>query len=116
MTRRVRAADAALLALAVVVLVFVGVTLQRFQAPVADPAPTPTAQAVAGPQDVQGPPRLLVLGDDFAAGEGASAPARGFARVLADRLDAPYDIDAQPAPASSPAATSRASTTASPPA
>lgn len=98
MTRRVRLADLALLVLAVVVLVFVGLTLQRFNAPVAESAsgsPAAVPQAV-GAQDVQRPPRLLVLGDELAAGEGASGPSKGFARLLADQLDAPYTIDAEP--------------------
>lgn len=98
MTRRVRPADLALLALAVVVLVFVGLTLQRFNAPVAESAggaPGGRPQVV-GAQDVQRPPRLLVVGDELAGGEGASSPAQGFARLLADRLDAPYSVDAEP--------------------
>lgn len=99
MRRRVRTADAALSALAVGVLVFVGLTLQRSTegasaslTPLQD-VPTSTPGFL---RDVQGPPRLLVVGDDFAAGEGASRPARGFARVLAGRLGGPYTIDALP--------------------
>ncbi len=98
MRRSVRAADAALLAVLVLVLVFVGVTLQRFTSG-SSGALVPAAGPVGTPgflQAVQGPPRLLVIGDDFAAGEGASTPANGFARVLADELDAPYTIDALP--------------------
>lgn len=102
---RIRPAEAALLALAVLVLVFVGVTLQRFGTPVAEPGSALLSgppQAGTGPapvsllQDVQGPPRVLVIGDDFAAGAGASSTSRGFARRLVAELDAPYVIDAQP--------------------
>ena len=99
MTRRVRASDVVLLALAVVVLVFVGITLQRFSSPVVESAASPLSgvpQAAGGPQDVQAPPRLLVIGDELAAGEGASSPAKGFARLLADQLDAPYAVDGRP--------------------
>jgi len=116
-----RSLDAALFLFAVVVLCLVGLTLHRDAAPAPTaaavagagaagipPAATPPAATQPVPSQpvpsqpvpsstgpVQDPTRLLVVGDDFAAGDGASTPAQGFAELLGRQLGGPYVVDGQ---------------------
>jgi len=101
--RFISTAGAGLFLLAVVVLGFVALTLQRFDLPDTEPAAQSSQPAAAPapggsstPAAPAAPTRLLILGDSFTAGVGASATDNGWAPQVAEALDGPDRIDAVP--------------------
>jgi len=93
----ISSSGAALFLLAVVVLGFVGLTLRHYDAP---DSPAPSAapgdgRAAAAPTG-DSDPSLLIIGDSFSTGVGASSPDRGWAPLVARALDGPDRIDAVP--------------------
>jgi len=114
----ISSAGAALFLLAVVVLGLAGLTLQQVDdpdsqpqsiTPAAAPAPlptqaTPTATTAPTPTPTPTAPAtpaaersLLIIGDSFSSGVGASSPDKGWAPLVARAIEGPDLIDAVPA-------------------
>jgi len=99
--RWISSAGAGLFLLAVVVVGFVALTLQRYNLPDDDTqASGPGAVAAPGAPAPSGAPaetpNVLIIGDSFTAGVGATSAALGWAPQVAEALEGADRIDAVP--------------------
>lgn len=95
----------ALVVAAVVVFAFAGwvvlrpvepTTISASQLQPAEPATEPSAAGQDYPAVTGDPPRLLAVGDSYAAGVGAATPDQGYVRLLADSLGWEADVKSEP--------------------